>query len=173
MYSLKQAQLIMGAVPLADITIYFIDVRAFGKGYDEFYEQAKAMGVYLVHGKVARISETDSSNLIVTYENIDGGGMTETEHDLVVLSVGALPNPEAFLPFKKGQVASGPYGFVQEADQDLDPGRTSLNGVFVAGAASETRDIPDSIVHAGAAAAQAAAYIARFDDGTVEEVKVD
>jgi heterodisulfide reductase subunit A len=122
---------------------------------------------------VARISESGSGNLTVTYENIEGDGMTEAEHDLVVLSIGAISNPEAFSPFKKGQVTSGPYGFVHEQDQDLDPGRTSLDGVFVAGAASETRDIPDSIVHAGAAAAQAAAYIARFDHGTVDEEKVD
>jgi heterodisulfide reductase subunit A len=51
MYSLKQAQLLMGSLPLADITIYYIDIRSFGKGYDEFYEQAKGMGVFLLKAK--------------------------------------------------------------------------------------------------------------------------
>ena len=73
MYSLKQAQLLMGALPLADITIYYIDIRAFGKGYDEFYEQAKAMGVYFVKGRVPRIEETAEQNLLVHYEDIAGG----------------------------------------------------------------------------------------------------
>ena len=53
MYSIKQNQLIMGALPLADVTVYYMDVRAVGKGYDEFYEQAKAMGANFVKGRVA------------------------------------------------------------------------------------------------------------------------
>ena len=51
MYAIKQAQLIMGALPIADVTIYYIDIRAFGKGYEEFYEQAKGMGVNFVKGR--------------------------------------------------------------------------------------------------------------------------
>jgi len=53
------------------------------------------------------------------------------------------------------------YFFVKEVDEDINPGKTSIDGVFVAGAASGARDIPDSILHAGAAAAQAAAYVER------------
>ncbi len=64
----------MGALPLADITIYYIDIRAFGKGYDEFFEQAKGMGVRFVKGKVAKIEETVSGNLVVRYEDVDGDG---------------------------------------------------------------------------------------------------
>ena len=58
MYSLKQNQLIMGALPLADVTVHYIDIRAAGKGYDEFYEQAKGMGTSFVKGRVAGIAET-------------------------------------------------------------------------------------------------------------------
>jgi heterodisulfide reductase subunit A-like polyferredoxin len=162
MYSLKQAQLLMGALPLADITIYYIDIRAFGKGYDEFYEQAKGMGVYFIKGRVPRIEETAEQNLIVHYEDIEGsGGMKQAEHDLVVLSVGVLPNQDAFKFFRNGQVERDDFSYVREIDEDLEPGRTSLDGVFVAGAASAGRDIPDSILHAGAAAAQVAAYLKR------------
>ena len=57
MYSLKHTQLIMGALPLADVTVYYIDIRAFGKGYDEFYQQAGGMGANFVKGRVARIEE--------------------------------------------------------------------------------------------------------------------
>jgi heterodisulfide reductase subunit A len=160
MYSIKQAQLIMGALPLADITIYYIDIRAFGKGYEEFYSQASGMGVYFVKGKVPRIEQADDGNLLVHYENIEGDGEPQqAEHDLVVLSVGLMPNKEVLRFFDEGQLESEALPFVREVQPDLQPGRTSIDGVFVAGAASGPRDIPDTVVHSGAAAAQAAAYL--------------
>jgi len=162
MYSIKQAQLLMGALPLADITIYYIDIRAFGKGYDEFYEQAKGMGVYFVNGKVARIEETEGQNLIVHFEDIEGGGGTkQAEHDLVVLSVGLLPTLGPLAMFKNGQLEADAYHYVREPDEDLEPGKTSIEGVFVAGTAAAARDIPDTILHSDAAAAQVAAYLKR------------
>jgi heterodisulfide reductase subunit A-like polyferredoxin len=160
MYSLKQAQLLMGALPLADITIYYIDIRAFGKGYDEFYEQAKGMGVYFVKGRIGRIEETSDQNLTLYYEDILGGeGINHAEHDLVVLSVGLLPNKEALSFFKNNHLESEKIPFIHEIDSDLEPCKTSIDGVFVAGTASAPRDIPDSIMHAGAASAQTAAYL--------------
>jgi heterodisulfide reductase subunit A len=162
MYSIKQAQLLMGALPLADITIYYIDIRAFGKGYEEFFEQAKGMGVRFVKGKVAKIEETGNSNLAVKYEDIAGGGWPHrAEHDLVVLSVGLSANPEAFDLFTEGALEADPFRYVKEIDEDLEPGKTSIDGVFVAGTASAIRDIPDTILHAGAAAAQVASYLHR------------
>jgi len=160
MYSIKQNQLIMGALPLADVTVYYIDIRAFSKGYDEFYEQAKAMGANFVKGRVARIKEKEDGNLLLFYEDIDNGGqLREAEHDLVVLAVGIQPNLEAEGLFPGGELRLDDYHYVKEVDEDLDPGRTSIDGVYVAGAASGAKDIPDSILHAGAAAAQAAAYV--------------
>jgi heterodisulfide reductase subunit A-like polyferredoxin len=160
MYSIKQAQLLMGALPLAEITLYFFDIRAFGKGYEEFYQQTKAMGADFVEGRVARIEGTEEGNLVVHYEDIAGCGcLQKAEHDLVVLSVGLLPNPEALALFRNGLLTSDPYGYVQEIDEDINPGKTSVEGVFVAGSTSAVRDIPDAILHAGAAAAQAAAFV--------------
>jgi len=160
MYSIKQAQLVMGALPLADVTIYYIDIRAFGKGYDEFYEQARGMGVYFVKGRVAQIGELDNGNLDVQYEAIEGdGGLRHMEHDLVVLSTGFSPNLDALRMFRNGNLEADAHAYVREIDEDINPGRTSIDGVFVAGAASAPRDIPDSILHSGAAAAQTAAYI--------------
>jgi len=160
MYSLKQAQLIMGAVPLADVTIYYIDIRAFGKGYEEFFQQARDMGVMFVKGKVAEIREEENGNLTLTYEDIEGGGGRQrATHDLVVLSVGLLANPEPANLFAPGQLEMDPYSYVREPEEDLDPGRTNIPGIFVAGTAAGIRDIPDTILHAGAAAAQTAAYL--------------
>ena len=92
MYSIKQNQLIMGALPIADVTVYYMDVRAVGKGYDEFYEQSKAMGANFVRGRISEITEKDDGNLVLHYEDIEGGGgLAEAEHDLVVLAVGVQP----------------------------------------------------------------------------------
>ena len=164
MYSIKQNQLIMGALPLADVTVYYIDVRSVGKGYDEFYKQAKDMGANFVKGRVSGITETDEGNLMVRYEDIENGSaLVETEHDMVVLAVGVQPSHGVAELFDgDGEaLALDDYYYVGEADEDMDPGRTNLPGVFVAGAAAGAKDIPDSILHAGAAVAQAAAHLER------------
>jgi heterodisulfide reductase subunit A-like polyferredoxin len=162
MYSIKQAQLLMGALPLADITLYYIDIRAFGKGFEEFFQQAKAMGTSFVKGKIGKITEKDNGNLVVRYEDIEDGGLVkEIEHDLVVLSLGLLPNDGAARFFPDETLLADDFRFVLQTDEDLSPGRTSLEGVFVAGTASGPMDIPDSVLHAGAAAVQAAAHIER------------
>jgi heterodisulfide reductase subunit A len=163
MYSLKQAQLLMGALPIADITIYYIDIRAFGKGYDEFYEQAKGMGVYFIKGKVARIEESENQDLIVHYENMEGEeGIKQAGHDLVVLSVGLLPTQGASSLFDESVLETDRFSYIKEIDDDLEPGKTSIEGVFVAGSASAIRDIPDTILHSGAAASQIAAYLKKM-----------
>jgi len=162
MYSMKQAQLLMGSIPTADVTIYYIDIRAFGKGYEEFFQQTKGMGVYFTRGKVSRIEESDSNDLIVHYEDIEGeGGPKVARHDLVVLAVGMLPNQGAFQLFPKGGLAKDSYTYIRETDEELEPGQTSLPGVFVIGSATAVRDIPDTILHSEAASAQIAAYLKR------------
>ncbi len=162
MYSIKQNQLIMGALPLADVTVHYIDIRAVGKGYDEFFEQAKAMGASFVKGRVAGIVEKENGDLILRYEDVENGGtIEEAEYDLVVLAVGVQPNRDVRTLFADGELTLDAYGYVEEPDDDVDPARTSIPGVFVAGAASGAKDIPESILHAGAAVAQAAAHLER------------
>ena len=163
MYSMKQAQLLLGALPVADVTMYYIDIRAFGKGYDEFYEQTKAMGVRFVKGKIAKITEGKRGSLLLRYEDIDNGGaIREAEHDLVVLSVGFIPNPEFRGLFGDRALEADDLLFVREPEEEVNPAKTSIEGVFVAGAATGPMDIPDTILHAGAAAAQAASYVERM-----------
>ncbi len=162
MYSIKQNQLIMGALPLADVTVHYMDIRAPGKRYDEFYEQAKSMGATYVKGRVAKITEKENGNLVLRYEDIEHGGtLVDAEYDLVVLAVGVQPNRDTEHLFPDEALAHDEYDFVAEPDEDLNPSATSIPGVFVAGAASGAKDIVDSILHAGAAVAQVAAHLER------------
>jgi heterodisulfide reductase subunit A-like polyferredoxin len=175
MYSIKQNQLLMGALPLADVTVHYMDIRAAGKRYNEFYEQAKSMGAIYVKGRVAKITEKDDGNLVLRYEDIENGGkLVEAEYDLVVLAVGVQPNSDAQGLFPAGELAVDEFRYVAEPNEDLDPGATSIPGVFVAGAASGAKDIADSILHAGSTAAQVAAHLerARLERARLEKVGV-
>jgi len=157
MYAVKQAMLISGALPLADITIYYMDIRTFGKGYEQFYQNAKAMGIEFIKGKVGRIVEDEEQNPVVRLELFDEESrITENRHDLVVLSVGMLPGYDTQPIYG---VASAADGFVQIPDSNVAPTVTDQEGIFVTGTAGGPMDIVDSIMTAGAAAAEASAYM--------------
>ncbi|MEN8149586.1 MAG: CoB--CoM heterodisulfide reductase iron-sulfur subunit A family protein [Planctomycetota bacterium] len=150
MYAIKQAMLLAGAVPLADITIYYMDIRAFGKGYETFYRNAAAMGVEFVKGKVARISDAENGDVTVRFEHVDGlGQVEEKKHDLVVLSLGMVPAADLSdrLPIEVGS-----DGFVRVPKPLLEPGATDEPGIFVTGTAAGPKDIVDAIAEAGSAA---------------------
>ncbi|MBP8783528.1 MAG: CoB--CoM heterodisulfide reductase iron-sulfur subunit A family protein, partial [Paludibacter sp.] len=136
MYSIKQAQLLMGALPMADVTIYYINIRSFGKGFEEFYQQAKGMGVNFVKGKIGRIKAKENGNLILRYEDINEGRLRESEHDMVVLANGVLPNDEVNNIFGKEKLKLDQFNFVGQTDMLASPARTSMEGVFVAGTAT-------------------------------------
>ena len=163
MYAIKQAMLISGSLPLADITIYYMDIRSFGKGYEQFYQNSKAMGIEFIKGKVAKITEDEDQNPIVRVELIeDGSRVVERTFDLIVLSVGMLPgdNPQPIY-----QVPIADDGFVSLPSPNSSPSKTDRPGIFVTGTAGGPMDIVDSIVTAGAAAAEAAAFIEMHKNG--------
>lgn len=164
MYSIKQAQLLMGALPMADVTIYYINIRSFGKGFEEFYQQAKGMGVSFVKGKIGTIKEKENGNLILRYEDISEGVVKEEEHDMVVLSVGTRSNPDAGRIFPQGALKLDPLRFIAQTDLLGSPSKTSIDGVFVAGTASAPMDIPDSILSAGAASSEAISYLIQHQE---------
>jgi len=172
MYSIKQAQLLLGALPLVDITIFYIDIRAFGKGYEEFYQQAKDMDVHFIKGKVAKITEKENGNLIVKYEDIENGGrLSEGEFDMVVLSVGLLSASSSIMSSMRNlNVTLDNQKYILSPDETLYPARTNIPGIYVAGTASGPKDIPDSVASAGSAASEVAAYIA-MNYGKIKKVK--
>jgi len=157
MYAIKQAMLLSGALPLADITIYYMDIRAFGKGYEQFFQTARAMGINFVKGKVARIEQMENGDLKLRVELMDEtGAVSEPIHDLVVLSLGMVPgcDLQQIIPVETDQ-----YGFVKSPQPKIDPTLTSLEGVFAAGTAISPKDIVDTIIEGSAAAAKAAVYL--------------
>ena len=162
MYAIKQAMLLNGALPLAEITIYYMDIRTFGKGYEQFYQNAQAMGVEFVRGKVAIISEDKEQNPIVRVEITETGEVVERTHDLVVLSLGMLP---AYDPRQMYRVALGKDQFVNVPFLNSEPCMTDRPGIFVTGTAMQPMDIVDSIITAGAAAVSASAYIREHTNG--------
>jgi heterodisulfide reductase subunit A len=156
MYAIKQAMLLNGALPLADITIYYMDIRTFGKGYEQFYQNAKAMGVEFVRGKVASIQEDEELNPVVTVEMTETGEIVERTHDLVVLSQGIVPAPD---PVRILGLTLGADQFISIPAPDAAPSVTERPGIFVTGTAMGPMDIVDSIVSASAAASEASAWI--------------
>jgi heterodisulfide reductase subunit A len=158
MYAIKQAMLLSGSLPLADIAIYYLDIRAFGKGYEQFFQTAQAMGVNFVKGKVAYLDPGENGAVRVRYESQEAeGGVQVAEHDLVVLSLGLLPG---WHPQGCCALSTGADNFIKTVKPKLAPALTDLPGVFVAGAAAGPKDIVDSIVEAGAAAMEASRYLA-------------
>ena len=160
--------LISGALPLAEITIYYMDIRTFGKGYEQFYQNAQAMGVEFVRGKVASIHEDEKHNPVVKLELTEEGRIIERTHDLVVLSLGMIPyaSPRTF-----GLLPSSD-GFVSIPAIDASPCATERPGVFVTGTAGGPMDIVDSIITASSAASAASAYIRSKTEVHVEQQEV-
>jgi heterodisulfide reductase subunit A2 len=159
MYAIKQAMLLSGSLPVADITIYYMDIRAFGKGYEQFYQNARAMDIKFVKAKVGRISEADDHDLLLRIERQEDQSMPEdVRHDLVVLSLGLLPAWDArmseIIPL---QVASD--GFIYSPHPLSAPGKTTVEGIFAAGTALGPKDIVDTIIEASAAAMEISTYL--------------
>ncbi|MGC8493045.1 MAG: FAD-dependent oxidoreductase [Syntrophobacteraceae bacterium] len=154
MYAIKQAMLLSGSLPLADITIYYIDIRAFGKGYEQFYQNAAAMGIQFVKTKPVIMGPGSEGGVVLRYEaQEDGGRIVTAEHDLVVLSLGLVPGRHP------AEVSTGSDGFISIPGPRTAPAVTAVEGVFAAGAACGPKDIVDTIAEAGAAAMEASKYL--------------
>ncbi len=170
MYAIKQAILLSGSLPRADITIYYMDIRAFGKGYEQFYKFARDMDIHFIKAKVARITEDAAHDLILHIERQEGtSAPEEVKHDLVVLSQGIVPGCD--VSRFSLDVPRNEFGFMGPANEHLSSSVTTTTGVFVAGAAKGPRDIPDSVIDASSAAVEAVNYIRSMASGARHECK--
>jgi heterodisulfide reductase subunit A len=152
MYSLKFAHLVKEKLPDVSVHQYYIDMRAFGKGYEEFFERIRSEGVHLIRGRAARVEGVDG-HLRVRAENILWGEVIEQDVDMIILSVGLEPRPDAAALASILGLKRDENGWFTERELDLDPITTNRPGIYLAGVCQGPKDIPDAVVQASAAAA--------------------
>jgi len=162
MYAIKQAMILKRQDITRDVYIFYIDIRAFGKGFEEYYMRAQEMGIHFIRGKVAEIIEDPiTKNVIVRAEDTLTGKFIEMEFDLVVLSVGLVPSKGSEELAKKLRITVGPGGFFLEAHPKYRPVDTLREGIFICGCAQGPKDIADTVAQASAAAGRALRLISQ------------
>ncbi len=162
MYLAKQAHLLQEKVPDCNITVLYQDVRAFGKGFEEFYDRVKAEGLSYRRGLASEIyKKPGSERVIVRAEDTMLGEPYELEADLIVLGIGLKPSEGSEKLLEMLGVSLTSDNFAKEAHPKLRPVDTEVEGVFVTGCAQGPKDIPDSVAQAKAAAGAILALLAR------------
>jgi len=164
MYATKEAIIAKEHEPDLDCTIFFIDMRAYGKGFDAYYERAKELGVRYIRCSPSSIKEVPgTNNLKITYQQ-ENGEITTEEFDMVVLSTGIRPPPEVHELAKRFGIELNRHGFA--VTQGLTAVESSKPGVYVCGPFVAPKDIPETVTEASASAAQAMALL-REQRGTL------
>ena len=165
MYSLKTAHLVREKTE-SQVYEFYIDMRAFGKGYEEFYKRLLEEDVTFIRGRVAEITdvaqnETEKGKLIVVAEDTLLGMVRRIPVDLVILSVGLTPQKNTIEVARIFSISRSKDGFFLEKHPKLAPVSTAVDGIFVAGTCQGPKDIPDSVAQGAAAAANVLSLIDR------------
>ncbi|MGD8554058.1 MAG: CoB--CoM heterodisulfide reductase iron-sulfur subunit A family protein [Anaerolineales bacterium] len=156
MVNMKQAMLLRQMLPDANITVLYIDVRAFGKGFEEFFDKVRSEKVRYRRGNVSEILPR-GERLVVHAEDTMLQKPIEFEADLAILGVGMVPRPEHEMVSKLIKLPRSGDGFFMERHPKLAPVETTVDGVFIGGCCQSPKDITDTISHAQAAASGAMA----------------
>ncbi|MBW2086689.1 MAG: FAD-dependent oxidoreductase, partial [Deltaproteobacteria bacterium] len=160
MYAIKEAMIAKEhSVQELDTTIFFMDMRTYGKDFEKYYERAKEEGIHFVRCRVHTVEQTPEENLVIRYVDESGAGKTE-EFDMVVLSVGLEPTAEFTALAERLGVDLTEDGFVMTSS--FEPVATSRPGIYVCGAISEPKDIPISVMEASAAASAATSELSEI-----------
>jgi heterodisulfide reductase subunit A len=159
MYALKQAFVLKKMLGI-DVTIYYTDIRATGKGYEDLYWRDQEAGVVFVRGKVAEVYKNNSNGkLVVLAEDTLTGEVGEEEFDMVALATPMVPSAGLKELCDKMKVSIGEDGFVTEKHPKLDPVDSLITGVFVCGCALSPKDVRDTVSDALGASARAALFL--------------
>ncbi|HIQ00537.1 MAG TPA: CoB--CoM heterodisulfide reductase iron-sulfur subunit A family protein [Anaerolineales bacterium] len=164
MYAAKHAHLVRDKLPDARITVFYMDVRAFGKGYEEFYDRVKHERVMYRRGEPSEIYRR-GDRLVVRAEDTLLRRTVEVEADLVVLATAVVPRADGAAVADLLGLARSPDGFFQEAHPKFRPVESNRPGVFLAGCCQGPKDIPDTVAQAKAAAASAMGVLQRAMEG--------
>lgn len=151
MITAKHAHLVKDKIHDAKVTVFYADIRAFGKGFEEFYDRVRKEGVNYRRGYVSEIYKR-GEKLVIRSEDTLIGKPIETTADLVVLSTGLVPRPETNPLAKLFGLTHSQDGFLAEAHTKMRPVDTTVDGVYLAGCVQGPKDIPDTVAHAKAAA---------------------
>lgn len=160
MYSLKLAHLLKEKLPNSEINEYYIDMRSFGKGYEEFYNRIQHEGVNIIRGRTAKVEMT-GEDLIVRSEDIEGNKLIEQKADMVVLAVGLEPKEDSAKIAEMLGITVDADGWFNEFNYVSDPVNTFTGGIAVAGVCQGPKDIPDCVAQASAAASRVLQSIAK------------
>jgi heterodisulfide reductase subunit A len=160
MYTAKQAHLVKEKLPKANVTVFYMDVRTFGKGFEEFYDRVRREGVMYRRGSVSEIYKR-GGKVVVRAEDTLLGEPLEMEADLVVLATGVVPRADAQGIAELLKLPRSPDGFFAEAHPKLRPVDTVNDGIYLAGCCQGPKDIPDTIAQAKAAASSAMIPLSR------------
>jgi heterodisulfide reductase subunit A len=152
MYSLKFAHLVKEKLPGAECYEFYIDMRAFGKGYEEFAERIKAEGTYVVRGRTASVT-AQNGEMVIKGEDIISDILVEFPVDMVLLAVGLVPAAGSRELARMLGIPVEEDGWFKELNYNGQPTDTERGGVFVAGACQAPKDIPDTVAQASAVAA--------------------
>ncbi|MFX1284940.1 MAG: hydrogenase iron-sulfur subunit [Promethearchaeota archaeon] len=174
MWATKQAMIAKEHHPEITPYIFYMDLRAYGKGFEEYYQRGKhEIGINFIRSRPAEINETNNNNLIIFYEDIISRKAAELEADLVVLSSAIkAPTGNKKLSEILG-VELDEYGFFREKDPVSAPLETTVDGIYLCGCSAGPRDIPDSVSQASGAAAKALAVINKNKFKVYKEVAED
>ncbi len=158
MYTAKQAHYIREKIPQAKVTVCYIDIRAYGKGYEQFYERVQKEGVIYRRGMVSEIYRR-GEKLVVRAEDTLLGEFFEEEADLVILATGIVPQREAPELARQLKVSLDADGFFLEVHPKLGPVETATEGIFLAGCCQGPKDITEAATQGRGAAAKAASLL--------------
>ncbi|MCX8117703.1 MAG: FAD-dependent oxidoreductase [Desulfobacterota bacterium] len=159
MYTAKQAHLVRDKIPEAHITVLYMDVRAFGKGFEEFYERVQKEEIVYRRANPSEVYQRNGK-LVVRAEDTLLGEPLELEADLVVLASGLVPRREDGPLKAMLGLESSSDRFYGEAP-GLDPILTPVEGIFLAGCCQGPKDIPDTVAQASGAAALACTFLSK------------
>jgi heterodisulfide reductase subunit A len=161
MYTAKQAILTKDHIPDSRSFVFYIDIRAGGKGYDQFTRRAqKEFGAVYLRGRVGKIFPL-AGKLVVQGTDTLAGEQVEIEADLVVLATGLSGSAGASRLAQTLNVSYDENGFFSESHPKLKPLESNTGGIFLAGACQSPKDIPDSVAQASGAAAKVIALLSR------------
>jgi len=169
MAAIKHTMLLQKAVLNAEPWIFYTDIRADGKGYEEFYAAAQDHGVRFVRGRVAEVIP-NGEKLLVRAEDTLLGRDIEGEFDLVVLSTGILPHPTSYELARKLGIQVGSDGFLLERHYKLRPVDSQRDGVFISGCAVSPKDIRETTLESMATASRVATFVGKGEISIPPEV---